>query len=1153
MRDLDEETPGDVGEGSSNTAVHATPDSTEPVCGEDWSDARIAARVEVRDTTDKGRCMFSRMDEDDVIHPGEIVFAESPLQIVTPDTCPILYEWLKEEEASVSLELPIVWHMAALSSLLFLHEDKLVRCYDKWAPPVDAPTNESQGEPSSNYPNCQHMLHTLVHGHVEAIPKDEREVWMWKLIQLDTRDYVHLLLIWRFNSFGHHTVADGLIMYDKISMLSHSCEATCCWHYGPNDSFVLRARVPIEPGDELTISYIGDEELFKSTNIRRQRLQGWLFTCHCHRCDEPVDYARGFRCTQCHTGVVYPCTEWKDGSSPISGDCRASKHCWCTSPCTFCRTRLNESDMEELEDLERQYDERLAVTEADDEADIQLVYSEGAKVFSRGCHWILHQMDVWLAAICREKSDWLGAAAHQKDKADRFLSRVTPLANYSYAWCFEEIADTYLNLIGATSASLITKAACNQMLALYERSFYMLTVLCGSEHTFTQSALSKWSNIRSIIIGIESEPSPATAAVETEAAEQQLSSDIDVVAADGDDNASGTRSTDVPTSSSAAAAAASDTKVSKRATSEALFLECLDEIRKSRCDTDPDIHTRPAIAIEKLTQEETELTRKLFYRLDEFNDDETPQKREWRVAQRQHKIDPYWDPFVTQLDHTKDKLLADFEEYARVASAAEAKRTRVAIRKSLLQFKLRYDSYSKQYRKWLNRGPAEEIPKPHKMEQSFWEPSPLQKQLAREQMHWRNVDVLQHYRAQNGYIHPRRVTMLSRKKQAEMVKAVCRAEVMCVAPYDWVPKVYHTFPIMDPVQWLVYRLSRLAVPQPHAYRTDPTSPKPRVSQQRADAMLQVLSTKIAPELDYSYWLREKQRREEGKLQHEDVYKSEGVSERKFDAKLREFRRKAGIPERRAVEEELKIIIIGDAGSGKSCIIRQFLEGVFSDESEHTIGVEFASKVIKVNSKRVKLQIWDTAGQQRYRTVTRSYYRGAAGVVLLYDITSRESYNHLPGWLQDARNQTGQDDLSVVILGNKKDLGPDQREVSFLEASRFAQENSVLFMETSAATGEGVQEVFRTLTTRVLNRIDEGLLDPRSIMIPASSSSPPPAREDSEQQQHDSSDTNTTGVMHWCLPASLMVCWLHAEERREDDTPMKRMGVDGGMDDDGVVG
>ncbi|KAF4694588.1 Ras- protein Rab-4A [Perkinsus olseni] len=108
------------------------------------------------------------------------------------------------------------------------------------------------------------------------------------------------------------------------------------------------------------------------------------------------------------------------------------------------------------------------------------------------------------------------------------------------------------------------------------------------------------------------------------------------------------------------------------------------------------------------------------------------------------------------------------------------------------------------------------------------------------------------------------------------------------------------------------------------------------------------------------------------------------------------------------------------------------------------------------------------------------------------------------------------------------------------------------METSAATGEGVQEVFRTLTTRVLNRIDQGLLDPRSIMIPASSS-PPPARDDSDQQQHDSSDTNTTGVMHWCLPPSLMVCWLDAEERREDDTPMKRMGVDGGMDDDGVVG
>ncbi|KAF4668608.1 Ras- protein Rab-4A [Perkinsus chesapeaki] len=177
---------------------------------------------------------------------------------------------------------------------------------------------------------------------------------------------------------------------------------------------------------------------------------------------------------------------------------------------------------------------------------------------------------------------------------------------------------------------------------------------------------------------------------------------------------------------------------------------------------------------------------------------------------------------------------------------------------------------------------------------------------------------------------------------------------------------------------------------------------------------------------------------------------------------------------------LKIIIIGDAGSGKSCIIKQFLDGIFNGyESAHTIGIEFASKIIKVNGKRVKLQIWDTAGQERYRTVTRSYYKGAAGVVLVYDITCRDSYNHIPTWLQDAKRETGEiDNIPIIILGNKKDLSTNSRQVSFLEASRFAQENSVLFMETSAATGEGIQEVFRTLTTRIFtkNRFFVGRVD-----------------------------------------------------------------------------
>nr|CAD7409460.1 unnamed protein product [Timema poppensis] len=134
----------------------------------------------------------------------------------------------------------------------------------------------------------------------------------------------------------------------------------------------------------------------------------------------------------------------------------------------------------------------------------------------------------------------------------------------------------------------------------------------------------------------------------------------------------------------------------------------------------------------------------------------------------------------------------------------------------------------------------------------------------------------------------------------------------------------------------------------------------------------------------------------------------------------------------------KFLVIGSAGSGKSCLLHQFIESKFKDDSSHTIGVEFGSKIVNVGGKSVKLQIWDTAGQERFRSVTRSYYRGAAGALLVYDITNRESFNALSNWLSDARTLASPN-IIILLVGNKKDLDAT-REVTFLEASRFAQEN-----------------------------------------------------------------------------------------------------------------
>eukprot|EP00759_Apiculatamorpha_spiralis_P029525 PhF_6_TR31705/c0_g1_i2/m.46653/K07880/RAB4B; Ras-related protein Rab-4B len=172
---------------------------------------------------------------------------------------------------------------------------------------------------------------------------------------------------------------------------------------------------------------------------------------------------------------------------------------------------------------------------------------------------------------------------------------------------------------------------------------------------------------------------------------------------------------------------------------------------------------------------------------------------------------------------------------------------------------------------------------------------------------------------------------------------------------------------------------------------------------------------------------------------------------------------------------MKFIIIGDSGTGKSCLLHRFVEDKYVEDQTQTIGVEFGAKVVPLQGKRIKLQVWDTAGQERYRSVTRSYYRGAVGCLLVYDVCNRESWNHVPMWLSDARTLAGKD-VVVLLVGNKVDDAarqPEKREVTHNEASVFAQENGVMHLETSAATGEYVEESFLKIAKTVLMRGDGG--------------------------------------------------------------------------------
>jgi len=196
----------------------------------------------------------------------------------------------------------------------------------------------------------------------------------------------------------------------------------------------------------------------------------------------------------------------------------------------------------------------------------------------------------------------------------------------------------------------------------------------------------------------------------------------------------------------------------------------------------------------------------------------------------------------------------------------------------------------------------------------------------------------------------------------------------------------------------------------------------------------------------------------------------------------------------------KFIVIGDTAVGKSCLLHRFIDNKFKKESTHTIGVEFGSKIVEVGGRNVKLQIWDTAGQERFRSVTRSYYRGAAGAILVYDITSRETYNHVASWLSDARSLANKD-ISIILVGNKADL--PNREVTFLEASRFAQENDLMFLETSALSGEGVEGVFFQCARSILSKINSGVLDPESMGSGVQHGDSKTARELAKRKPEDS--------------------------------------------------
>jgi len=172
----------------------------------------------------------------------------------------------------------------------------------------------------------------------------------------------------------------------------------------------------------------------------------------------------------------------------------------------------------------------------------------------------------------------------------------------------------------------------------------------------------------------------------------------------------------------------------------------------------------------------------------------------------------------------------------------------------------------------------------------------------------------------------------------------------------------------------------------------------------------------------------------------------------------------------------RYIIIGDSYVGKSCILQKYIGNIFNQTQEATIGIDFGSKIININNLLIKLQIWDTAGQENFKSIIRSFYRGSIGVLLVYDITNRNSYNNIITWLDEIRSNNINVNCSIILIGNKLDK-ENNRVISTNEGEQFANENNLLFMETSALQNTNIENIFHELTNDIYDKIKNNIIIP----------------------------------------------------------------------------
>ncbi|CAN6481755.1 unnamed protein product [Victoria cruziana] len=171
--------------------------------------------------------------------------------------------------------------------------------------------------------------------------------------------------------------------------------------------------------------------------------------------------------------------------------------------------------------------------------------------------------------------------------------------------------------------------------------------------------------------------------------------------------------------------------------------------------------------------------------------------------------------------------------------------------------------------------------------------------------------------------------------------------------------------------------------------------------------------------------------------------------------------------------QAKLVLLGDMGTGKSSLVLRFVKGQFYEFQESTIGAAFFTQTVAVEGRSVKFEIWDTAGQERYHSLAPMYYRGAAAAIVVYDMTNPDSFDRAKKWVEELRQQ-GNPNMMVALAGNKVDM-EEKRQIKEEVARAYATEAGLLFIQTSAKTAEGVNELFQ--------EIAKGLPDSEPLQAP----------------------------------------------------------------------